>query len=197
MPTTVASVDLNISGVQGPPGPAGPQGDAGPAGVGVPIGGAIGQVLAKASGTDYDTEWVNQSGGSGSLSYQAQTLSADVTLDVSNQWYGGPQISITAGTWLVFGVVHYHRAQTGGAVVGTRMRAGASTIIAASSDYHPSVNGINLNISTFAVRVATGSETITLEATVNVGTANAAMKAEAVTNGQGNNYTRIMAVKIA
>ena len=32
-------------------------------GVGVPIGGTTGQVLAKASGTDYDTEWVNQSGG--------------------------------------------------------------------------------------------------------------------------------------
>ncbi len=30
----------------------------------VPAGGATGQVLAKASGTDYDTEWVNQSGGS-------------------------------------------------------------------------------------------------------------------------------------
>lgn len=29
----------------------------------VPAGGATGQVLAKASGTDYDTEWVNQSGG--------------------------------------------------------------------------------------------------------------------------------------
>lgn len=32
-------------------------------GVGVPTGGTTGQVLAKASGTDYDTEWVNQSAG--------------------------------------------------------------------------------------------------------------------------------------
>lgn len=32
-------------------------------GVGVPTGGTAGQVLAKASGTDYDTEWVNQSAG--------------------------------------------------------------------------------------------------------------------------------------
>lgn len=32
-------------------------------GVGVPTGGTTGQVLAKASGTDYDTEWVNQSSG--------------------------------------------------------------------------------------------------------------------------------------
>lgn len=31
----------------------------------VPSGGSSGQVLAKASGTDYDVEWVNQSGGGG------------------------------------------------------------------------------------------------------------------------------------
>lgn len=36
----------------------GPQGPAGAAGQGVPVGGATGEVLAKASGTDYDTEWV-------------------------------------------------------------------------------------------------------------------------------------------
>src|SRR5215469_1951509 len=46
-------------GAQGPPGPAGP------AGVGVPAGGSAGQVLEKASGTDYDTIWstVAVSGG--------------------------------------------------------------------------------------------------------------------------------------
>ena len=38
-------------------------------GVGVPAGGTTGQVLAKASGTDYDTEWVNQSGGGGTSDY--------------------------------------------------------------------------------------------------------------------------------
>ena len=32
-------------------------------GQGVPTGGSTGQVLAKASGTDYDTQWVNQSAG--------------------------------------------------------------------------------------------------------------------------------------
>lgn len=36
-------------------------------GVGVPTGGADGQVLAKASTTDYDTEWVDQSGGGGAV----------------------------------------------------------------------------------------------------------------------------------
>ena len=44
-------------------GPQGATGPAGPAGVGVPPGGTTGQVLAKASGTDYDTEWTDPSGG--------------------------------------------------------------------------------------------------------------------------------------
>lgn len=37
-------------------GPQGPEGDPGP---GVPVGGATGQLLAKNSGTNYDTEWVD------------------------------------------------------------------------------------------------------------------------------------------
>ena len=44
----------------GTPGPAGANG------VGVPTGGAAGQVLAKNSGADYDTHWVTETGGSGS-----------------------------------------------------------------------------------------------------------------------------------
>lgn len=35
---------------------------------GIPSGGSSGQVLAKASGTDYDAEWVNQSGGTSDYS---------------------------------------------------------------------------------------------------------------------------------
>ena len=42
------------------------QGADGAPGVGVPTGGTAGQVLAKVSDTDYDTEWVDQTGGGGS-----------------------------------------------------------------------------------------------------------------------------------
>ena len=58
-------------GPQGPQGPAGQdgapgaQGPQGPAGPGVPAGGTAGQVLAKKSGTDYDTEWTDAGGGGG------------------------------------------------------------------------------------------------------------------------------------
>lgn len=43
--------------------PRGDQGETGPAGQGFPAGGTAGQVLSKSSGTDYDTEWVDQSAG--------------------------------------------------------------------------------------------------------------------------------------
>ena len=41
------------------------RGEDGDDGQGVPVGGSEGQVLAKASATDFDTAWVNQSGGPG------------------------------------------------------------------------------------------------------------------------------------
>ena len=49
------------TGATGPAGPTGATGATGPAGVGVPTGGTTGQVLSKASGTDYDTEWTTPS----------------------------------------------------------------------------------------------------------------------------------------
>lgn len=52
------------TGATGPQGETGPQGPQGPAGPGVPTGGTAGQVLKKASGTDYDTEWGNEQGAS-------------------------------------------------------------------------------------------------------------------------------------
>ena len=69
----------NIKGNTGPEGPAGPQGETGatgatgpqghigpegPAGPGVAIGGKTGQILQKKSDSDYDTEWVDNNGGS-------------------------------------------------------------------------------------------------------------------------------------
>lgn len=49
----------------GATGAAGADGADGADGVGVPAGGTTGQVLAKASNTDYDTEWIDETGGGG------------------------------------------------------------------------------------------------------------------------------------
>jgi integrin beta 8 len=49
-------------GADGTNGTNGTNGTDGADGVGVPVGGTTGQVLAKNSGTDYDTEWVDAAG---------------------------------------------------------------------------------------------------------------------------------------
>lgn len=59
----VIEVQIIGTGPVGPTGGPGPAGPEGPAGVGVPSGGTTGQVLKKRSGTDYDTKWADESGG--------------------------------------------------------------------------------------------------------------------------------------
>ena len=55
--------NTGATGATGATGPQGPTGPAGADGVGVPSGGTTGQVLSKASGTDYDTEWTTPEAG--------------------------------------------------------------------------------------------------------------------------------------
>lgn len=63
-------VTCSTPGPAGPastvPGPPGATGPVGADGQGVPTGGTAGQVLAKIDGTNYNTQWVNQTGGGGS-----------------------------------------------------------------------------------------------------------------------------------
>jgi len=74
----------------------GPQGVAG---VGVPAGGTTGQVLGKASGDDYDTEWVDQTGGGGGAPTDVQylVLTADGTLTDERVLALGTGLSSTDG----------------------------------------------------------------------------------------------------
>ena len=61
---TGATGPAGATGATGPAGPAGAAGPQGPAGQGVPVGGSLGQVLTKNSGTDYDTIWQTPASGS-------------------------------------------------------------------------------------------------------------------------------------
>lgn len=59
----------DLRGADGADGTNGTNGTDGADGAGVPVGGTAGQVLAKIDGTDYNTQWVNQSGGSSTPMY--------------------------------------------------------------------------------------------------------------------------------
>lgn len=67
------------TGATGPTGPdgaqgaTGPTGPIGPAGPGVPTGGTPGQVLAKASAADFDSEWTDPAAGGGGMYSKVST----------------------------------------------------------------------------------------------------------------------------
>lgn len=52
-----------IQGIQGIQGETGAQGPQGATGAGVPTGGSAGQILSKIDATDYNTQWITNSGG--------------------------------------------------------------------------------------------------------------------------------------
>ena len=86
-------------------GTTGATGATGQAGVGVPAGGATGQVLAKIDGTDYNTQWVTQQGGGGSgsgtvTSIGLSSTDGSVTLTGTNPVTGSGTIdlSVAGGT---------------------------------------------------------------------------------------------------
>lgn len=90
---------LANKGATGATGSAGSNGSTGPAGAdgeGVPAGGTTGQVLAKASGTDFDTEW--SSAGAGDMTaavYDPQAIAGDA-FDQDNMTDGTTNKNYTA-----------------------------------------------------------------------------------------------------
>jgi hypothetical protein len=60
---TSSAAVFNFTIPRGDTGATGPTGATGATGAGVPTGGTTGQILAKNSGTDYDTSWVTLAGG--------------------------------------------------------------------------------------------------------------------------------------
>ena len=91
--------DQGEQGIPGQKGDKGDQGDPGPAGVGVPTGGTAGQVLAKIDGTNYNTEWVDQSGAITTV--ESPLYLTDGTLSFDTAVYypaGNPSNFISAET---------------------------------------------------------------------------------------------------
>ena len=55
--------EINVGEVKGEKGDSGRDGNTGSNGIGVPTGGTTGQVLAKSTNADYETEWISGGGG--------------------------------------------------------------------------------------------------------------------------------------
>ena len=82
--TTIAATIGNAPGAQGPAGP------------GVPSGGTTGQVLAKASDANDDTEWIDAGSGSGNAEILAFTIGDGAASDiVVTHGYGTRDLLVT------------------------------------------------------------------------------------------------------
>ena len=74
-----------VKGIDYFDGAPGADGADGAPGVGVPTGGTTGQVLAKASSTDYDTEWVNAGGGSTEIFWAVKDTTTSAEIEAAFQ----------------------------------------------------------------------------------------------------------------
>lgn len=82
--TSLASI-TGPAGADGTDGTNGVDGDDGAPGVGVPVGGSAGQILRKASETNYDTEWATpSSGGTGGAVDSVNGQDGVVVLDAGD-----------------------------------------------------------------------------------------------------------------
>ena len=134
-----------------------PQGPDGADGVGIPTGGDQGQVLAKASGDDYDTEWIASSSGGGFGWTEAADLPTDGTSDAVTALQAAidaaPETSVlvippanirSKASPSILGVVDRRRRR------GNRHTAGCSTRIR---------DRVGLTINAFGVRFIADAST--------------------------------------
>lgn len=89
-----------VKEIKGPKGDQGPQGLRGSAGAGIIAGGTTGQVLAKASSSDYDMAWTTVSGGGtpGGSNTQIQFNNSGAFAGSPNLAWDGTSLSVGAGT---------------------------------------------------------------------------------------------------
>lgn len=147
-------------GAQGPQGIQGIQGDPGPQGLpgeGVPAGGSSGQVLAKASNSDYDTFWTSVAGGlsyMGSWNANTNTPSLASGVGVNGQYYivstaGSTNLDgITdwlIGDWAIFNGTAWQKIDQTNSVVSVNGQTGVVVLNAA--DVGAAAAGANADIT--------------------------------------------------
>ena len=157
------------TGATGPQGPQGIQGETGATGAGVNAGGTTGQVLTKASATDYDTEWTtidalpDQTGNSGKYLTTDGTDASWAVVNVNPALDDLSDVTITSPT-TGEGIVYNGSGWVNGAVGGNTTTKGlyemANTISAnytiSSGNNAMSAGPITIN-SGISVTIPSGS----------------------------------------
>ena len=96
-PTGPTGADSTVTGPTGPTGPTGAASTVtGPTGAGVPVGGTEGQVLGKASGDDYDFEWID-GGGRFAIQLNEQSITENYSMPSGFNGVSAGPITIASG----------------------------------------------------------------------------------------------------
>jgi hypothetical protein len=174
---------------------AGREGPAGDDGEGVPAGGDASQVLAKASGTDFDTEWVDPATAGPPDCYE-NFLTAPVTTVNADTWYAGPTITTpAAGTYLVIATLTMTSSFNGATGFITRIFDGASAY-ANGTDYVAAQNQV-ITVTRMARVTVTGSESIVASAScVRGSSVGSILDTSPITGATADKASSITAIRI-
>jgi hypothetical protein len=175
--------DSTVPGPAGPPGadstvpgPPGADGATGPAGPGVAAGGTTGQILAKASATDYDTQWADPAAGGGAVSsVDGQTgdvVLTDTYVDVAGDTMTGalqvgnpgtgvyvdPAGTMAIGAW---GAADWPLLAVGGTTNPTTTDPVRAVSVNARNQGTGSVSGLTVHVTSGSYTTATTLTAIT------------------------------------
>ena len=187
-------------GAQGDTGPQGPKGDTGDTGAGVATGGTTGQVLVKASNTNYDTAWATITG---TLSYQgswnASTNTPSLASSVGTNGYyyvvsvaGSTNLNgITdwvVGDWAIFNGSIWQKIDNTDAVTSVAGRTGA--VVLSTSDISGLGTIATQNLNAVDIEGGTIDNTTVGSTTPAAGTFTTLTAQTEVLKGTGQNFLR-------
>jgi len=139
------TIPQGATGSTGATGATGPAGPTGPAGAGVATGGTVGQVLAKVSSTNYDTNWITPAAGT--VTSVAATVPSFLSVAGSPITSSGTLALSYSGTALP--------VANGG--TGVTASSGANSVVLRDSNVNISANSISEGFSNVA---AAGTTTV-------------------------------------
>lgn len=126
---------------------------------------------------------------------RSAALGADVALTVTDQWYDGPFIALTAGIWLVVAEIqHRNDAAAVAGQIAVRIWNGSDDL-ASAEQTNDAVSGSSRHMSLSAVVSVKVNTVLTLQARSSAGSANSKVKATAPAAGSATTATRILAMR--
>lgn len=163
----------------------------------LPAAGVAGRIAAQ-GGTlwlDNGSSWIDCGASSASVAYQYAQLASDVTLGTSNVWQNGPSVSLSTGTWAIFGTALIWRTATGSRNVSARLFNSTGSVgLCSTTAYVPSSNpsGATLPLSTIVTLSA--ASTIVLQGMTFSGSTSEVMRALGI--GSSDPATVILALRL-